>query len=96
MNKRKQKKQETEQRQQQEEEMLFAEESFDREEPSNNEQQAVEIERLRTINKKLRRKYQEAAQEIKTLTREADSNKDELLDIVRTQEKDIKFYEKVV
>lgn len=30
-----------------------------------NELQASEIQRLRTINKKLRRKYQEAAQEIK-------------------------------
>lgn len=58
--------------------------------------QAAEIERLRKINKTLRRKYQEANQEIKHLTKEHDSGKNELLDIIRMQEKDIKFNEKVV
>lgn len=57
-----------------EEKMLFGEdedETFERGdhegEATNeiNELQASEIQRLRTINKKLRRKYQEAAQEIK-------------------------------
>jgi len=84
MNKRKQKHQEVAEQQQKEEQMLLAEDSFDRVEPKSSDQQAEEIERLRNINRKLRRKYQEAEQEIKQLAKEQSSNKDELLDIVRT------------
>ena len=75
----------------------------DKERGENDEQtaasssdQSSEIERLRKVNSTLRRKYQEATQEIKTLTKENDSNKTELLDIIRMQEKDIKFNERLV
>ena len=40
--------------------------------------------------------YRDSQQEIKQLTKEADSGKEELLEIVRSQEKDIKFFERVV
>ncbi len=76
--------------------MLLAEDdTADQTEAADGDQNA-EIERLRTINKKLRRKYKEVTQEIKDLTKENDTNKTELLDIIRMQEKDIKFNEKVV
>ena len=90
---------EAEQQKQEEEEMLME----DKERGENDEQtaasssdQSSEIERLRKVNRTLRRKYQEATQEIKTLTKENDSNKTELLDIIRMQEKDIKFNERLV
>ena len=89
---------ENEQRQQQEEEMLLADDINEREENEavDGDTQGAEIQRLRKINKTLRRKYQEGNQEIKHLTKEHESGKNELLDIIRMQEKDIKFNERVV
>lgn len=46
--------------------MLLADDN----ERDNGSELAVEIERLRGLNKKLRRKYQEASQEITDLSRE--------------------------
>ena len=76
--------------------MLLADDINEREDPADGDEQAAELERLRNINKKLRSKYKEAQQEIKNLAKENDSNKTELLDIIRMQEKDIKFNEKLV
>lgn len=87
---------EKEKLQQQEEQMLLADDATENQPVADDGDQKAEIERLRTINKKLRRKYQEVSQEIKDLNKENDTNKTELLDIIRMQEKDIKFNEKVV
>ena len=84
-NKKKLKQVENEQRQQMEEQMLLADDINEREENEavDGDAQGAEIERLRKINKTLRRKYQEASQEIKHLTKENESGKNEMLDIIR-------------
>ncbi len=73
--------------------MLLADDINERQEESGDTK--AEIERLRTINKKLRRKYQEATQEIKDLGKEHERGKTELLDIIRMQEKDLKFSDQI-
>lgn len=75
--------------------MLLADDLNEREETQGGDQ-AAEIDRLRAVNRKLRQKYQAAAQESKVLEKEHDTGKNELLDIIRMQEKDIKFNEKIV
>ena len=62
--------------------MLLADDINDREDGSEVDL-AAEVQRLRTINKKLRLKYKEANQEIKALGKENESNKVELHDIIR-------------
>ena len=74
---------------QKEEEMLFAEDSTDETSTTSKTKDkgladsGPEIARLKGIIKKLRRKYKEAAEEIKDLTKEYAENKGELLDIIR-------------
>ena len=51
---------------------------------------------MREIMEKLRAKYRAAEAEIKDLTREHQDQKAELLDIVRSQEKAVKFSNKVM
>ena len=63
--------------------MLLADDINDREEDGSEVDLAAEVQRLRTINKKLRLKYKEANQEIKALGKENESNKVELHDIIR-------------
>ena len=79
-----------------EEEMLLADDVNEREDPADGDEQAAELERLLNINKKLRSKYKQAQQEIRNLAKENDNNKTELLDIIRMQEKDMQFNEKLV
>ena len=51
---------------------------------------------MRTIMEKLRAKYKGAEGEINDLTQEFQQQKSELLDIIRTQEKAVKFSNKVM
>lgn len=95
-NKKRLKQEENEQKKLLEEEMLLADDVNEREDPADGDEQAAELERLRNINKKLRSKYKQAQQEIKNLAKENDNNKTELLDIIRMQEKDMQFNEKLV
>ena len=55
-----------------------------------------EVESMREIMEKLRSKYKGAEAEIKDLTTEHQQQKSELLDIVRSQEKAVKFSNKVM
>ena len=55
-----------------------------------------EVESMREIMEKLRAKYKAAEAEIKDLTQEHQLQKTELLEIVRSQEKAVKFSNKVM
>lgn len=55
-----------------------------------------EVESMRGIMEKLRSKYKAAEAEIKDLTGEHQLQKSELLDIIRSQEKAVKFSNKVM
>ena len=55
-----------------------------------------EVDSMRQIMEKLRAKYKAAESEIGDLTQEHQQQKSELLDIIRTQEKAVKFSNKVM
>ena len=55
-----------------------------------------EVDSMREIMEKLRGKYKAAESEIGDLTQEHQQQKNELLDIIRTQEKAVKFSNKVM
>ena len=55
-----------------------------------------EVESMRQIMEKLRAKYKGAESEINDLTQEHQQQKTELLDIIRSQEKAVKFSNKVM
>jgi hypothetical protein len=55
-----------------------------------------EVESMRGIMEKLRSKYKAAEAEIHDLTQEHQQQKSELLDIVRSQEKTVKFSNKIM
>lgn len=55
-----------------------------------------EVDSMREIMEKLRAKYKAAESEINDLTKEHQEQKSELLDIIRTQEKAVKFSNKVM
>ena len=71
-----------------EEEMLFVQGNY-----SSLQQ---EVESMRAIMEKLRNKYKSAESEIADLTHEHQQQKSELLDIIRSQEKAVKFSNKVM
>jgi hypothetical protein len=55
-----------------------------------------EVESMRGIMEKLRSKYKAAEAEIHDLTQEHQQQKAELLDVVRSQEKTVKFSNKIM
>lgn len=67
-----------------EEEMLLAEKKF------QNLQE--EVEELRKINKKLKRNYKNVVDDLKDLRTENEVNREELLDSIREQERDLKLF----
>lgn len=77
-----------EEKRKKEEEMLFVQGNYD------SLQQ--EVESMREIMEKLRDKYKKAQAEIKDMQREQQGEKEELLDIIRSQEKIVKFSNKVI
>lgn len=88
LNKQKKKeKQLLEEKRKKEEEMMMAE--------SNFKSMQEEVDAQRQIIKKLREKYQAAQSEIADLQSENNGNKEDLLETIRQQEKDLKFANKV-
>ena len=75
-------------KQQKEEEILNIEKKYD----SLQE----EVEELRKIIKRLRKKYKDATREIKDLEKEHELNREDLLDTIRLQEKDIKINQSII
>ncbi|CDW75636.1 kinesin motor domain containing protein [Stylonychia lemnae] len=55
-----------------------------------------EVDDMREIIKKLRDKYKSAQQEIQDLQQETQFNKEDLLDTIRQQDKDVKFANKIM
>lgn len=51
---------------------------------------------MRDIIKKLREKYKQAQQEIEDLQHETQFNKEDLLETIRLQDRDVKFANKVM
>ena len=77
-----------EEKRKKEEEMLFVQ--------GNYTSLQEEVDSMREIMEKLRSKYKAAESEIGDLTQEHQQQKNELLDIIRTQEKAVKFSNKVM
>ena len=67
-----------------EEEILVAEKKY------QNLQE--EVDELRKINKKLKKNYRNAANDLKDLEKEHEVNREDLLDSIREQERDLKLY----
>lgn len=55
-----------------------------------------EVDELRVIIKQLREKYKQAQIEIQDLQHESQFNKEDLLESIRSQEKELKFANKVM
>ena len=72
--------------------MLLVEDS--QEKSGGNQEE--EIAKLNSMVKKLRKRYKAAKLEIEDCTKEFATQKQELLDIVRFQEKDMKFSDKLI
>lgn len=77
-----------EEKRKKEEQMLFVQ--------GNYTSLQQEVESMRDIMKKLRQKYKGAETEIHDLNTEHQQQKSELLDIIRSQEKAVKFSNKVM
>ena len=73
--------------------MLFNE---DNSKPTAANSDTEEIASLKEIITKLRQKYKQAQIEIQDLNKEHSDNKQELMDIIRFQEKDMKFSERLI
>eukprot|EP00347_Sterkiella_histriomuscorum_P004399 403360607 len=84
----KKQKQLLEEKRKKEEEMLLVEKNY------KNLQE--EVEDMREIIKKLREKYKQSQQEIEDLHHESQYNKEDLLETIRSQDKDVKFANKVM
>lgn len=50
------------------------------------------VQSLKVVNKQLREKYKQALNEIKDLDKEGSQKNQDLLDTIRTQERDLNFY----
>ena len=77
-----------EEKRKKDEEMLFVQ--------GNYSSLQEEVESMRVIMEKLRDKYKGAQSEINDLMGEHQEQKGELLDIIRTQEKAVKFSKKIM
>ena len=77
-----------EEKRKKEEEMLFVH--------GNYTSLQQEVESMREIMDKLRQKYKNSQSEIKDLSNEFQTQKTELLDIIRSQERAVKFSNKVM